>query len=71
MSDPTLVRSPDATTVEAVLSAIDPASADTDPAPALSAAFPRFSFSIGAIDDLERIEAIDAEIGLPFAWFLS
>ena len=45
------IRLPDAATVEAVLKDLDPATADADLAPALSAAFPGFSFSAAAVDD--------------------
>lgn len=41
----TPIRLPDAATVEAVLAGLDPASADSDLAPALSAVFPGFAFS--------------------------
>lgn len=47
----TPIRLPDAATVEAVLKDLDPASADADLAPALSAAFPGFSFSTTPVDD--------------------
>ncbi|MER9558216.1 hypothetical protein [Mesorhizobium sp. M0323] len=47
----TPVRLPDAATVEAVLNGLDPASADADLAPALSTAFPGFSFSTAPVDD--------------------
>ncbi|CAM5280367.1 hypothetical protein ATER59S_00391 [Aquamicrobium terrae] len=50
MSD-TPARLPDATTVKALLKDLDPVSADTDLAPALSAAFPGFSFSAAPVDD--------------------
>nr|WP_281722376.1 hypothetical protein [Nitrosomonas nitrosa] len=45
------VRLPDAATVEAVLKDLDPASADANLAPALSAAFPGFSFFTAPVDD--------------------
>ena len=45
------VRLPDAATIEAVLAKLDPASADADLAPALSAAFPGFVFSTVPVDD--------------------
>lgn len=45
------VRLPDAATVEAVLKELDPASTDTDLAPALTAAFPGFAFSTAVVDD--------------------
>ncbi len=47
----TPIRLPDAATVEIVLKKLDPASADADLAPALSAAFPGFVFSIAPVDD--------------------
>ncbi|MBP0440393.1 hypothetical protein [Tianweitania sediminis] len=47
----TPIRLPDAATVEAVLQSLDPASADVDLAPALSAAFPGFSFTAAPVDD--------------------
>lgn len=47
----TLTRLPDAPTVEAVLAGLDPASADSDLAPALSAAFPGFAFLTAVVDD--------------------
>lgn len=47
----TPVRLPDAATVETVLENLDPVSADADLAPALSAAFPGFSFSTAPLDD--------------------
>lgn len=51
MSDQKHVRLPDAATVEAVLKDLDLESADDDLAPALSAAFPGFSFSTAPVDD--------------------
>ena len=39
-------RLPDAASLETVLAALDPASADTDLVPALTAAFPGFAFGI-------------------------
>lgn len=45
------VRLPDAATIETVLAALDPASADADLAAALSAAFPGFSFATAPVDD--------------------
>lgn len=47
----TPIRLPDAATVEAVLAGLEPASADADLAPALSAAFPGFAFSTAVFDD--------------------
>lgn len=47
----TPIRLPDAATVEAVLSGVDPGSADSDLAPALTAAFPGFAFSTAVVDD--------------------
>jgi hypothetical protein len=44
-------RLPDAATVESLLDGLDPASADTDLAPALTAAFSGFAFSTAAVDD--------------------
>src|SRR5258708_28989869 len=49
MTSPT--RLPDATSLEAVLAGLDPASADADLVPALARAFPGFEFSIARIDD--------------------
>jgi hypothetical protein len=45
------IRLPDAVSVETVLAGLTPASADRDLAPALSRAFPRFSFAVAIIDD--------------------
>lgn len=45
------VRLPDAASLETVLTGLDPASADADLIPALSAAFPGFAFGIAPIDD--------------------
>ena len=45
------IRLPDAVTVEAVLAGLDPASADTDLARALTQTFPGFSFTAAAVDD--------------------
>ncbi|TIR15680.1 MAG: hypothetical protein E5X33_31040 [Mesorhizobium sp.] len=42
---------PDAATVAGLLAGLDPASADTDLAPALTAEFPGFSFTVAAVDD--------------------
>ncbi|MEQ1954874.1 hypothetical protein [Mesorhizobium sp. CN2-181] len=53
----TPIRLPDAATVEAVLAGLDPASADSDLAPALSAAFPGFAFSTAVVDDFYWREA--------------
>jgi hypothetical protein len=50
MSEPP-VRLPDAAKVETVLKDLDPPTADADLAPALSAAFPGFSFSTAPVDD--------------------
>lgn len=47
----TPIRLPDAATVDTVLKDLDPASADADLAPALSAAFPGFVFSTAPVDD--------------------
>lgn len=44
-------RLPDADTVETVLKKLDPATADADLAPALSATFPAFTFSTAVVDD--------------------
>ena len=44
-------RLPDATSLEAVLAGLDPASADADLLPALAAAFTGFAFGIALIDD--------------------
>lgn len=48
---PAPIRLPDAATVETVLKGLDPATADADLAPALSDAFPGFSFSTAPVDD--------------------
>lgn len=48
---PSPVRLPDAATVEAALSSLDPGSADTDLGPALSTAFPGFTFTATPVDD--------------------
>ena len=45
------LRLPDVAAVETVLAGLDPATADADLAPALTAAFPGFSFSIAPVDD--------------------
>ena len=45
------IRLPNAATVHTVLAGLDPASADADLAPALSAAFPGFVFSTAPVDD--------------------
>ncbi|MGX5806386.1 hypothetical protein ACWGS9_35405, partial [Bradyrhizobium sp. Arg314] len=45
------IRLPDAATVETVLAGLDPASADTNLAPALANAFPGFSFTTAGVDD--------------------
>lgn len=47
----TPIRLPDAATVKAVLASLDPATADLDLAPALSAAFPGFAFLTAVVDD--------------------
>lgn len=47
----TLIRLPDAAAAEAVLAGLDPISADSDLAPALSAAFPGFAFATTVVDD--------------------
>lgn len=47
----TPIRLPDAATVDTVLAGLEPASADADLAPALSAAFPGFAFTTALIDD--------------------
>jgi hypothetical protein len=44
-------RLPDAATLETVLAGLDPASADADLIPGLTAAFPGFAFGIAPIDD--------------------
>ncbi|HEV2501846.1 MAG TPA: hypothetical protein VGV39_02160 [Mesorhizobium sp.] len=44
-------RLPDAATVERLVAGLNPASADTDLAPALTAAFPGFSFTVAPVDD--------------------
>lgn len=51
MAEEKPVRLPDAATVEAVLAAIDPASADAELAPALTKAFPGFEFTPATVDD--------------------
>ncbi len=72
------IRLPDAATVEAVLQNLDPASADADLAPALSAAFPGFFFSTAPVEDFywrgsDRtvIDAVGARIGEHEAWVKS
>lgn len=45
------IRLPDAATVEAVLAGLDPTSADTDLALALTQTFPGFPFTAAAVDD--------------------
>ncbi|BCH04934.1 hypothetical protein MesoLj131b_69330 (plasmid) [Mesorhizobium sp. 131-2-5] len=52
MSEERPVRLPDATTLEAVLAALNPASADAELAAALANAFPGFEFTTAAVDDL-------------------
>lgn len=47
----TPIRLPNAATIETVLKDLDPATADADLAPVLSAAFPGFSFSTAPVDD--------------------
>ena len=47
----TTTRLPDAASVEAVLAALDPETADAELAPALSRAFPGFGFTATTIDD--------------------
>ena len=44
-------RLPDAVSLETVLAGLDPASADADIIPALTAAFPGFAFGIVPVDD--------------------
>lgn len=51
MSDQKPVRLPDPASVEPVLGALDPASADIDLAPALKKSFPGFAFTVVTIDD--------------------
>lgn len=48
---PSPVRLPDAASIEAVLTGLDPVSADADLVPALAAAFPGFDFSVAHVDD--------------------
>ena len=66
------VSLPDAASLEAVLTGLDPASADADLVPALARAFPRYEFRIARIDDdywfgrvflLTRVHSVHAEIG--------
>lgn len=45
------IRLPDATSLEAILAALDPASADSELVPALGRAFPGFDFNVARIDD--------------------
>ncbi len=47
----TPIRLPDAATVDTVLAGLEPASADADLAPTLSAAFPGFAFTTAPVDD--------------------
>jgi hypothetical protein len=44
-------RLPDATSLEAVLAGLDPATADADLVHALAAAFPGLDFSLAQVDD--------------------
>jgi hypothetical protein len=48
---PEPIRLPDAATVAAVLAGLTPATADAELGPALTRAFPGFSFATAAIDD--------------------
>ncbi len=74
MTSPT--RLPDATSLEAVLAGLDPASADADLVPALVRAFPEFEFRIARIDDdywlgwvflMTRSHSVESEIGQAIA----
>lgn len=47
----TPARLPDAASLERVLAGLDPALADADLIPALTAAFPGFAFGVAPIDD--------------------
>jgi hypothetical protein len=51
MNEQKPVRLPDAASVEALLAALDPATADADFAPALTQTFPGFTFTAAAVDD--------------------
>jgi hypothetical protein len=66
------VRLPDAASLEAVLTGLDPACADADLVPAPARALPGFEFRIARIDDdywlgrvflLTRVHSVHAEIG--------
>jgi len=70
------VRLPDAASLEAVLTGLDPASADADLVPALARAFPAFEFRIARTDDdywlvgfflMTRSHSVEAEIGQAIA----
>ena len=70
------VRLPDAASLEAVLTGLDPACADADLVPALARAFPGFEFRIARIDDdywlgrvflMTRGHSVEAEIGQAIA----
>ena len=45
------LRLPDATSINAALAGLEPATADVDLVPALAHAFPGFQFSVARIDD--------------------
>jgi hypothetical protein len=68
------VRLPDAASVQTVLGRLKPASADTELAPALSDAFPGFSFAVAAIDDpywrdsRSVVRAVGIRLGDHRAW---
>ncbi|MER8887729.1 hypothetical protein [Mesorhizobium sp. M0816] len=51
MSEENPVRLPDAASVETVLAALQPQSADAELAPALNKTFPGFAFTVASIDD--------------------
>ncbi|ESZ32910.1 hypothetical protein [Mesorhizobium sp. L2C066B000] len=51
MSEQNPIRLPDPASVETVLAALQPQSADAELAPALSKAFPGFAFTVARIDD--------------------
>ena len=70
------VRLPDAASLEAVLTGLDPACADADLVPALGRALPGFEFRIARIDDhdwrgwiflMTRGHSVEAGIGQAIA----
>jgi hypothetical protein len=70
------VRLPDAASLKAVLTGLDPASADADLVPALARALPGFELRIARTDDdywlvrvflMTRSHSVEAEIGQAIA----